>query len=135
MLKEDGKHWDLEFIDSIEVPSKNKIVFKLKSPRSTFASSQLVEVPIVPKAHYDENYKQNPIGSGPYKVVEYKPNEQAIFEINPYWHGEKPYFKKWTWVLLEENTALASLESGEVDMIYATPEFADKKLMDASCLI
>lgn len=128
MLKEDGKHWDLEFIDSIEVPSKNKIVFKLKSPRSTFASSQLVEVPIVPKAHYDENYKQNPIGSGPYKVVEYKPNEQAIFEINPYWHGEKPYFKKWTWVLLEENTALASLESGEVDMIYATPEFADKKI-------
>ena len=82
----------MEFIDSIEVPSKNKIVFKLKSPRSTFASSQLVEVPIVPKAHYDENYKQNPIGSGPYKVVEYKPNEQAI-EINPYWHGEKPYFK------------------------------------------
>lgn len=128
MLKEDGKHWDLEFIDSIEVPSKNKIVFKLKSPRSTFASSQLVEVPIVPKAHYDENYKQNPIGSGPYKVVEYKPNEQAIFEINPYWHGEKPYFKKWTWVLLEENTVLASLESGEVDMIYATPEFADKKI-------
>lgn len=88
----------------------------------------MVEVPIVPKAHYDENYKQNPIGSGPYKVVEYKPNEQAIFEINPYWHGEKPYFKKWTWVLLEENTALASLESGEVDMIYATPEFADKKI-------
>lgn len=30
--------------------------------------------------------------------------------------------------ILEENTALASLESGEVDMIYATPEFADKKI-------
>lgn len=128
MLKEDGKHWDLEFLDSIEIPDKNKIVFKLKEPRSTFASSQLVEVPIVPKAHYDENYKQNPIGSGPYMVVEYKPNEQAIFEINPYWHGEKPYFKKWTWVLLDENTALASLESGDVDIIYATPEFADKKI-------
>lgn len=128
MLKEDGKHWDLTFLDSIEIPTKNKIVFKLKEPRSTFASSQLVEVPIVPKAHYNENYKQNPIGSGPYMVVEYKPNEQAIFEINPHWHGEKPYFKKWTWVLLDENTALASLESGDVDMIYATPEFADKKI-------
>lgn len=109
-------------------------MFKLKSPRSTFASSQLVEVPIVPKAHYDENYKQNPIGSGPYKVVEYKPNEQAIFEINPYWHGEN-HISKMDMGIIRGNTALASLESGEVDMIYATPEFADKKLMDASCLI
>lgn len=128
MLKEDGKHWDLDFIEKIEVPDKNKVVFTLKEPRSTFAMSQLVEVPIVPKAHYNENYKSNPIGSGPYKVVEYKPGEQAIFEINPYWHGKKPYFKKWTWVLLDENTALAALESGEVDIIYATPELADKKI-------
>lgn len=128
MLKEDGKHWDLDFIEKIEVPDKNKVVFTLKEPRSTFAMSQLVEVPIVPKAHYNENYKSNPIGSGPYKVVEYKPGEQAIFEVNPYWHGKKPYFKKWTWVLLDENTALAALESGEVDIIYATPELADKKI-------
>lgn len=126
MLKEDGKHWDLEFLDKIEIPEANKVVFTLKEPRSTFMSSQLVEVPIVPAAHYDENYKFNPIGSGPYKVVEYKPDEQAIFEVNPYWHGEKPYFKKWTWVLLDENTALAALESGDVDIIYATPELADK---------
>lgn len=128
MLKEDGKHWDLDFIDKIEIPKKNQIVFKLKEPRSTFAMSQLVEVPIVPKAHYNENYKNNPIGSGPYMVVEYKPDEQAIFEINPYYHGKKPYFKKWTWVLLDENTALAALESGDVDMIYATPELADKEV-------
>ena len=126
MLKEDGKHWDLEFIDKIEIPAENQIVFTLKEPRSTFAMSQLVEVPIVPAAHYDENYKFNPIGSGPYMVVEYKPDEQAIFTVNPYWHGEEPYFKKWTWVMLDENTALAALEAGDVDIIYATPELADK---------
>ena len=85
-------------------------------------------MPIVPAAHYDENYKFNPIGSGPYMVAEYKPDEQAIFTVNPYWHGDEPYFKKWTWVMLDENTALAALESGDVDMIYATPELADKKV-------
>ena len=62
------------------------------------------------------------------KFLLYKPDEQAIFEINPYYHGKKPYFKKWTWVLLDENTALAALESGDVDMIYATPELADKEV-------
>ena len=30
--------------------------------------------------------------------------------------------------MLDENTALAALESGDVDMIYATPELADKKV-------
>lgn len=42
-------------------------------------------------------------------VVEYKPDEQAIFEINPYYHGKNHILKKWTWVLLDENTALAAL--------------------------
>ncbi len=128
MLIEDGKHWSMDFIDKIEIPSENKIVFTLSEPHSTFIQSQLVEVPIVPKAHYDENYKFNPIGSGPYMVKEYKPDEQAIFVVNPYWHKKEPHFKKWTWVLLDENTALAALQTGDVDMIYATPEFADKAI-------
>ncbi|MDO5707901.1 MAG: ABC transporter substrate-binding protein [Andreesenia angusta] len=127
MLIEDGQHWDLDFIDKIIIPEENKMEFHLKEPRSTF-TAQLSEVPIVPKDHYDDNYSKNPIGSGPYMVSEHNPNEQAIFEVNPHWHGEEPYFKKWTWVLLEENTALAALESGDVDIIYSIPEFADKEV-------
>lgn len=127
MLIEDGKHWDLSFLDKIEILDANKLQITLKEPRSTF-TSQLCEVPIVPEKYYDDNYKFNPIGSGPYMVTEYKPDEQAIFEVNPHWHGEKPHFKKWTWVTLDENTALAALESGDVDIIYAIPEFADKEV-------
>ncbi|WP_256867264.1 ABC transporter substrate-binding protein, partial [Streptococcus dysgalactiae] len=127
MLKEDGKAWDLSFLKDIEVEGKDKVSFHLTKAHSTF-TAQLTEIPIVPKNDYKENYKSNPIGSGPYMVKEYKPGEQAIFVRNPYWHGKKPYFKKWTWVLLDENTALAALESGDVDMIYATPELADKKV-------
>lgn len=129
MLIEDGRHWSMDFIDRIDIPEENRIVFTLKEPRSTFAQSQLVEVPIVPKAYYDDNYKFNPIGSGPYMVAEYQPGEQAIFVVNPYWHGEEPYFKKWTWVLLDENAALAALQSGDVDIVYATPELADKPIV------
>ncbi len=127
MLKEDGKAWDLSFLKDVEVEGKDKVSFHLTKAHSTF-TAQLTEIPIVPKNDYKENYKSNPIGSGPYMVKEYKPGEQAIFVRNPYWHGKKPYFKKWTWVLLDENTALAALESGDVDMIYATPELADKKV-------
>lgn len=127
MLIEDGKHWDLGFIENIEIPEKNRILFHLKTPRSTFFA-QLTEVPIVPKAHYDENYVNNPIGSGPYMLEKYDKDEQAIFVLNPYWHGKEPYFKKWTWVCLDENTALAAAKAGKVDMIYVIPEFADEKI-------
>lgn len=128
MLIEDGRHWSLDFVSRIEIPENNRIVFILNEPCSTFASSQLVEVPIVPEAYYDDNYKFNPIGSGPYMVAEYQPGEQAIFVVNPYWHGEEPYFKKWTWVLLDENAAIAALQSGDVDVVYASPELADKPI-------
>lgn len=127
MLMDFGQHWDLAFVDKIQIPKKNQIVFYLKEPRSTF-TAQLTEVPIVPKAHYNDNYTSNPIGSGPYLVKEYVPGEQAIFEVNPHWHGKKPHFKKWTWVLLDENTALAALKAGEVDLVYVVPEFADEKI-------
>lgn len=127
MLKADGKAWDLSFLKDVESDGKDKVTFHLTAAHSTF-TAQLTEIPIVPKNYYNENYKSNPIGSGPYMVKEYKPGEQAIFVRNPHWQGKKPYFKKWTWVLLDENTALAALESGDVDLIYATPELADKKV-------
>lgn len=127
MLIEDGRHWSLEFIDHIEIPEPHKIRFYLKEPRSTFFA-ELTEVPIVPKAHYNDNYMQNPIGSGPYMLERYDKDEQAIFVVNPHWHGKKPYFKKWTWVCLDENTALAAAKAGKVDMIYVIPEFADEKI-------
>lgn len=127
LIKEDGKYWDLSFIKDIEIIDDNTIKFVLNEPRSSF-TQQLSEIAIIPKDVYDENYPKNPIGSGPYMVTEYNPDEQAIFELNPYYYGDKPHFKKWTWVLLDENTALAALESGQVDLIYSIPEFADMEV-------
>lgn len=127
MLIDFAQHWDLAYIQQINILAEDKIAFHLTYPRSTF-SFQLTEVPIVPKAHYNDNYTSNPIGSGPYLVREYIPGEQAIFEVNPHWHGSTPYFKRWTWVLLDENTALAALKAGEIDIAYVIPEFADVKI-------
>lgn len=68
MLKEHGQNWDLSFVETIEILSPNKMVFHLTEPRSTFWA-QLTEISILPKAHYNDNYSENPIGSGPYMLV------------------------------------------------------------------
>lgn len=92
MLKADGKAWDLTFIKNVEVVGKNQVNIHLTEAHSTF-TAQLTEIPIVPKKHYNDKYKSNPIGSGPYMVKEYKAGEQAIFVRNPYWHGKNHTLK------------------------------------------
>jgi len=127
MLKEDGIKFDLTFINTIEVVEGNTVVITLNAPRSTFVS-QLTEIGIVPKAHYDDHYSNNPIGSGPYKVVQYDDGQQVIMEYNPYWYGKEPQFKKLTFLLLAEDASLAAAKAGEADIVYVPPTFADQKV-------
>lgn len=127
MLKEDGIKFDLSFVKSIDVLENNTIAITLNEPRSTFVS-QLTEIGIVPKAHYDEHYSENPVGSGPYKVVQYNEGQQVIMEYNPYWYGKEPQFKKLTFLLLEEDAALAAAKAGEADIVYVPPTFAEQKV-------
>lgn len=127
MLKEDGIKFDLSFVKSIEAADHNTVVITLNEPRSTFVS-QLTEIGIVPKAHYDDNYSQNPIGSGPYKVAQYDDGQQVIMEYNPYWYGTEPQFKKLTFLLYEEDAALAAAKAGEADIVYVPPTFAEQQV-------
>ncbi len=58
-----------------------------------------------------------PLGSGPYRIVEFVPNDRAVFERNPHYRGETPYFDR---VVLEGggdalSAARAVLETGEAD--------------------
>ncbi|MDK4501315.1 ABC transporter substrate-binding protein [Fusobacterium necrophorum] len=126
MLKEDGIAFDLTFLDRMEVIENNKVKFFLKEPRITFVS-QLTEIPIVPAKYYNENYTHNPIGSGPYMVKEYKKGEQVIFEENPYYN--KPLsFKKLTFLLLEEDAALAAAKAGGIDVLAIPASFSEQKI-------
>jgi peptide/nickel transport system substrate-binding protein len=47
------------------------------------------------KGHQSRNspYNLKPVGTGPYKVVEFKPGDAALYEINPTYHvPNRPYF-------------------------------------------
>lgn len=60
---------------------------------------------------------ETPLGTGPYRIVEFTPNEQAVYERNPHYRGEEPYFDR---VILEGggeaiDAARAVLEAGAAD--------------------
>ena len=58
-----------------------------------------------------------PLGSGPYRIVEFVPNDRAEYERNPHYWGNEPYFDR---VVIEgggdaESAARAVLETEEID--------------------
>ncbi|MCY4085998.1 MAG: peptide ABC transporter substrate-binding protein [Actinomycetia bacterium] len=63
----------------------------------------------------EENHA--PLGSGPYRVVAFTPDQKAVYERNPHYYGETPYFDR---VVLQGggdavSAAAAVLEHGKAD--------------------
>ncbi|PIC63877.1 hypothetical protein CSV79_09375 [Sporosarcina sp. P13] len=69
-----------------------------------------------------EKAASNPIGTGPYKVTEWKRGESISFVVNEdYWDGE-PEIKKATIKFIPEfSSRLSALLSGDVDLIKSVP--------------
>lgn len=107
---------DMSNLEKAEAINDTAVEFKLKEPQSSFIW-RLRYVGIVPEHAYEkETYGRNPIGSGPYKLVQWDRGQQAIFEYNPAYYGQEPYFKKITMLFLDKDTAFAAAKSGEVDI-------------------
>ncbi|MBF4469117.1 MAG: ABC transporter substrate-binding protein [Methanobrevibacter arboriphilus] len=107
---------DLTNLKNATAVDNNTIEFNLQHPQSTFIWD-LRYLGIVPEHAYDnETYGSNPIGSGPYKFVQWDKDQQAIFELNDDYYGKKPYFKKITMLYLDEDASFASVKSGDVDV-------------------
>ncbi|WP_409199978.1 ABC transporter substrate-binding protein [Methanobrevibacter sp. DSM 116169] len=107
---------DMSNLDKATAIDNKTVEFDLKEAQSTFIW-KLRYVGIVPEASYDnETYGENPIGSGPYKLVQWDKGQQAIFELNENYYGEKPFFKKITMLFLEGDASISAVKSGDVDI-------------------
>ncbi|MDW5551375.1 ABC transporter substrate-binding protein [Methanosarcina sp.] len=107
---------DMSNLEKATAINNTAVEFKLKEPQSSFIW-RLRYVGIVPEhAYKKETYGANPIGSGPYKLVEWDKGQQAILELNENYYGKKPYFKKITMLFLDKDTAFAAVKSGDVDI-------------------
>ncbi len=63
----------------------------------------------------EQNFKSH--GTGPYRLVDFKRNAEAIYERNPYYHGAAPFFDKVVFQGGGDATtaARAVLETGEAN--------------------
>ena len=118
---------DLSVLENSVALDNYTVEFKLNDPQATFIN-KLAVIGIVPEHAYDETYGENPIGSGPYRFVQWNKGQQAIFEANPDYYGQKPYFKKLTLLFMQSDMAFAAAKSGQVDLAEIPSSYANEKV-------
>ncbi|MEK5038325.1 ABC transporter substrate-binding protein [Sporosarcina sp. FSL K6-3457] len=122
-----GSVVDLNVLEKVEAVNDMTVKFILKEVQSTFVNN-LVATGIVPQHAYSEEYAENPIGSGPYQLVQWDKGQQMIVKSNPQYYGQKPNFNKVTFVFLNEDAAFAAAQAGTVDLAYIPAAFSNKKV-------
>ena len=69
---------------------------------------------------YGEDYTRNPVGTGPFRFVEWKTNDQIVIERNEdYWGEKAPLDRVIYRVIPEESARMLALDTGEVQMVMA----------------
>lgn len=114
-------------IDTVTATDDYTVVFKLTKPYVPFLMSVAAFVPIMnEKATTEaENINYSPVGTGPYKFVEYAAGQFIKLTRNDTWSGGTAPIKDVTFTVLTDNNAsLMAVESGDVDMTYSIPSIA-----------
>lgn len=127
--KKSGSTVDLVHMKQVKALDNHTVQFTLQKPQSTFVYTA-ASIGIVPKHAYNESYSTAPIGSGPYKLEEWKQGQQAIFVRNDNFYGDKGHFKKVTALFMSEDQAFAAAKAGQVDVAQTSFAFANETVSD-----
>lgn len=115
---------DLSVMKEARAVAPDRVEIELHRPQITFVS-HLVGLGIVPQAGYGPGYARDPVGAGPFRLVEWREGEQLIIAPNPYWHGGEIGFPRITFVFGEAATAIALALTGTAQLVAVPPAEAD----------
>ncbi|ODT66462.1 MAG: hypothetical protein ABS75_27175 [Pelagibacterium sp. SCN 63-23] len=112
---------DVPRIEQIELVSPTRVRFTAPRPMPNFDLVTAPEMPILQKKQWENvedprTLTEPVIGTGPYKLVEYKADEYYRFEAHEDFWGGAPTVKELTLVMIKDpQTIFAALKSGEID--------------------
>src|SRR5439155_1691872 len=112
-------------ITSVEVVDDHTVRFKTDGPYPLFVermTALVMQSERVIKEKGHEWMQENPIGTGPYKLVKWTKKQEHLLARNDDYWGPKPAFKHVrVRIIPEQATQIAELISGGVDVIKAVP--------------
>ncbi len=108
-----------ERIESIQVLDPLTVKFKLKKIDSNFLFNLARGDAVIVSPASADRLKSQPVGTGPFKLEEWKRGDSVVMVRNPYYHIKKfPYLDKVIFKFIPDPSAqLAALRAGDVDVI------------------
>ncbi|MEM7531267.1 MAG: ABC transporter substrate-binding protein [Chloroflexota bacterium] len=106
-------------IDTIDTPDDLTVVINMSEVNAAFLTDG-AQCPIVQSAYHaevgDEAYAQAPVGSGPFKLVEFNPAEVVVVEaFDDYWQGRPQVDTIRQEVVPEPSVRTIALQTGDSD--------------------
>ena len=114
-------------INKVEAPDPSTVVISTAEPFALLPYTLVGfgAMPVAPsyvRDKGDAEVAKNPVGTGPYKFVEWAKDDHITLEANPDYWGENAKIKRVTIRPIPENaTRVAELRSGGVDLIVNPP--------------
>ncbi len=106
-------------VSGLAAPNDSTVVITLKEPFAIFPKLLAMPVASIIPDNLPANFGEHPIGTGPWKFVEWKHDDYLLFAKNPdYWGGPPKTDSLRARIIPEPSTAVAEFESGNVDVLY-----------------
>jgi peptide/nickel transport system substrate-binding protein len=108
-------------VEAVEAPDAHTVIFRLKRPQPSLLMMLASGYSPVYAAHVPAaSYRTGCIGTGPFKVKEWRKGEFVDYVKNPdYFVKGRPYLDGLRYVVIKEKgTRIAALQAGQVDVSF-----------------
>ena len=106
-------------ISGLSAPDDSTVVIRLKEPFAIFPKLLAMPVAAIIPDSVPANFGEHPIGTGPWKFVEWKHDDYLLFARNADYFEEPPKADSlMARIIAEPSTAVAEFETGRVDVLY-----------------
>ena len=133
------KSW-YDNLDALTTNGDFEVTFHLKRPQPSFLTLLASGwSPVYPCHVSARDMRRHPIGTGPFKFVEFKPNEVIRVAKNPdYWKPGRPFLDGIEWAIVKDtSTRLLSFIADQADVYFGVtvPQLQDvkKEVPEAIC--
>jgi ABC-type transport system substrate-binding protein len=106
-------------IAGLAAPDDSTVIVTLDEPLAFFPKLLAMPVAAIVPENPGADFGQKPVGTGPWKLVEWRHDDYLLFAANEkYWAGRPKADSLMARIIPEPSTAVAEFESGNVDVLY-----------------
>ena len=106
-------------ITAIDTPDDYTVTFHLSAANAAFLEA--TRIAVIPSGYTDS--ATSPVGTGPYKFVEYVPGQRIVLEKNDLYYDssrEGKIERAEVYIMTDESAIVTALQSGQLDMAQVT---------------